>query len=133
MATKVQARKELAHSALYFAAYEAGKAAGEAKVPQPMVVRDMIGLSNRPDPDGQRYVVPSGVCGFAQVNVRPGTSSFARWLVKAGIGRKAYYGGVDIPIHEHGQSYEQKAAHAGALARVLQAGGVDCRSQAQLD
>jgi len=56
------------------------------------------------------------------VTVRPGNSSFARWLVKEGHGRvDSYAGGVMIWVRTASQSYERKRAYARAMAAVLSA------------
>jgi len=101
----------------FIKAVNAGLAAGAAKVPSPMVVCEMAGMSNVVK---QEYYVPEGPCGFAWVNVSPGNSPFANWLKKSGIARKSYSGGVDIWISDFGQSVEQKEACANAMAKALQ-------------
>lgn len=88
-----------------------GLAAGYGAIPDPMVVTEGSG--------GKSWFVRDGVCGFAWVTVRPGTSSFARWLVKTGQGRKAYGGGVDIWVSGFGQSMQRKEAYAYAMAKVI--------------
>lgn len=103
----------------------AGRAAGEAIQPRPMNIVNPA--------TGQRYHVAEGVCGFATVRVTPGTTSFARWLVKEGIGYAAYGGGVAIPIHAHEQSLERKQAHANAFAAVLREQGIKAYPESRLD
>ena len=105
--------------AAYAKAYAAGMAAGKAAVPEPMVVSEAEGLSNRPKPGGKSWYVSEGACGFAWVSVHPGNSSFAKWLKKAGHADKHYGGGVSIWIGEHNQSIARKEAHAYAMAKVL--------------
>lgn len=99
-------------------AVAAGKAAGDGHRPEPMYVTegDLLG---RPRPGAPVECVPDGVCGFAWVSVRPGTTSFARWLVKNAGARKDYYGGVSVWIGGWNQSYERKMAAAQAMADVL--------------
>lgn len=95
----------------------AGLAAGEAAIPVPMNVT-RVDLRDRPI--GPTYHVPEGACGFAWVNVKPGTSQFARWLKAEGYAwADSYYGGVTIWVGEHGQSVARKEAHAKALAADL--------------
>jgi len=101
---------------LYHRADQAGREAAEAKVPTPMVV---VGMQE------ERYHVPQGVCGFAWVNVRPGGSSFARWLKKRGYAHTSYDGGVDVWVSAYGQSMEKKEAYARGFAAVLRESGIE--------
>lgn len=71
------------------------------------------------DRTGESWIIPEGPCGFAWVNVKPGNSRFARWLVKTGKAKKADYGGVYIWISDYQQSYTRKKCHADNLARLL--------------
>jgi hypothetical protein len=97
--------------AVYNKAVAAGRAAGEAAAPQPMVVQD--GRS------GQSWFVGEGVCGFAWVSVTPGNSSFAKWLAKQKLARKAYEGGMQIWISAFNQSMQRKQACAEAMAEIF--------------
>lgn len=128
------------HEALFERAWKAGTEAAEALTPTPMVVaspRNLLGslTGNGGGIDTSKpvYVVNSGVCGFAWVNVNPGNSSFARWLVKTGRARKHYNGGVNINVGGYGQSLEKKEAHASAAARVLQDAGIKAYSMSRMD
>ena len=110
------------------AQYE-GALAANSTTPTTMIVGSpTTPLGNDIDPSKPIYVEPEGPCGFAWVTVRPGSSSFARWLVKEGHARPAYKGGVQIWIGGYGQSYERKMAHARAMAdtltRILDAEGL---------
>ena len=114
---------------LWSAANAAGRAAAEAHSPRPMVVgQEMPG-------GGLRIVdvVEDGPCGFAWITVRPGNSSFARWLKKQGLGHRAYYGGWEVPVHDYGQSYERKSVHAAHAARVLRDAGIQATPRSNLD
>lgn len=103
-------------------AHVAGLAAGEAAVPVPMIVGDAKNLfSNEFATGAKLHYEANGVCGFAWIHLGRGNSSFARWAVKNGHGSKSYYGGVDIRVRAHGQSYERKVAHADAFVAVLKA------------
>lgn len=99
--------------------------------PDPMLVTDQA--------RGQAWIVSEGVCGFANVVVRPGGSSFARWLSKHGLARPHYYGGLSVSIYDlcadsrSSQSYDRKVAAARAAARVLNEGGVKASVDARLD
>lgn len=115
-------------ASLYERAYAAGQAAGEAAIPQPMVVASV----NGGDVD-HAWFVGEGACGFAWVTITPGGCSFARWLVKNKRGSKAYGGGVQIWISAHGQSVARKEAHAQAMAGVLAQAGIRAYSDSRLD
>ena len=121
-------------AALLGSAHAAGMAAGNAAKPHAMIVGEPTTLlGNQIDHSKPTYYVPDGVCGFAWITVRPGTSSFARWLVKNGHARKAYRGGVDIWVHQFGQSMERKQAYAYAYAKVLNEAGITAYSESRMD
>ena len=120
-------------------AQDAAEAAAAACVPEPMIVGSAIGLSDRIDYSKPIYHVAGGPCGFTSINVK-GNSSFGRWAKKVGIGRKAYYGGIDISsykIHNVGgelsQSLAIKEAICGAAANVLREHGVDVHVESRMD
>lgn len=71
------------------------------------------------DNDGQGFEP----CGFAWV-VIPGNTGYGRWIVKKGIGRKHYGGGVGPWVREFGQSHERKVAYASAYAAVVNESGI---------
>jgi hypothetical protein len=110
MTAKFTARN-LAFAAAYADAYRAGLEAGRAHRPTPMLVTQTDGTPVD--------TVSDGACGFAWVTVRPGTSSFARWLVGQKLARSAYGGGVDIWMRDFGQSVERKAVMARVMAEAL--------------
>jgi len=101
------------------AAVAAGRAAGQGIRPTPMVVTEHANPFNDNSAVKNSWYVSEGACGFAWVTVRPGNSSFARWLVKNGHARAAYGGGVQIWISDYNQSVDRKYAHASAMAKVL--------------
>jgi len=83
---------------------------------------------------GADYVVNDGACGFAWVNVKPGTSKFARYLKTKGIARRdTYYGGVTIWVSQFNQSYEKKMSYARAFANVLNDNNINARAMGRLD
>lgn len=112
-------------AALWATAAAAGKAAGDAATPDPILVTTADGAKT--------WYVPDGLCGFAWVKVTPGTSSFARWLVKSGLAHKGYGGGVDIWVSDFGQSIDRKTAAARAIAKVLTDAGITAYAQSRLD
>jgi len=126
---------------LYADADAAGRKAADAATPVPMLVgtpKNMLAsLVGRDDGGFDEkepvYYVSDGVCGFAWVLVRPGNSSFARWLAKTDKGSAAYGGGVSIWVSGYGQSMQRKEAYAGAFAKVLQDAGITAYSQSRMD
>ena len=106
-------------------AHAAGMEAGNCCRPAPMVVTE-VGIDDRPC--GQQWVIDDGVCGFAWVVVRPGNSSFAKWLKKTDRGDKHYYGGISIWVRGFGQSMTRKEAYAYAFAKVLRDHGYNAPS-----
>lgn len=120
--------------ALHERAHEAGMAAGKAAMPEPMVVFQR----ENPFDDTSRVTkvyepVMDGVCGFAYVTVRPGNSTYARWL-KANAGAfKAYYGGVQFSVGAFNQSLTRKTAYADAYCAVARAEGVKATTESRMD
>ena len=113
--------------ALYAKADAAGKAAANACIPEPMFVQRS---------DGYIYpAIASGVCGFAWINIRPGTSTFARFIKTSVQGGRSdsYYGGVSLWVSGYGQSYERKSAYARAFAAVLTEAGITAYAMSRLD
>ena len=82
---------------------------------------------------GQSYHVPGGVCGFASVVIKPGTSKFARWLSKGDLASKSCFGGVVISARVGGQSLGIKEAWASAFAASLNANGIDAYMTSRMD
>jgi len=120
--------------ALWDKAVAAGKAAGNAAVPVPMVVSQRANPLNDNSPAVKEWFVADGVCGFAWVKVKPGNSAFANWLKKKGYARKdSYGGGVSISVSDYNQSMARKEAHAYAMADVFQAAGFKAYGQSRMD
>lgn len=111
--------KYAAFEAAYAKAAAAGKAAGEGRTPQAMIVTEHVNPLNDASAPKNQWYVSEGACGFAWVTVYPGNSPFANWLKKNGHASKAYGGGVQIWISDFGQSVERKEACANAMAEVL--------------
>jgi hypothetical protein len=110
--------------------------------PTPMIVgTPTTPLGNEIDYDKQHWVVPGGVCGFAWVTITPGTHGFAKWAAANGYGRKHYYGGTAIHIHEHltgltgplVQSMELKQAFAAGYAATLREAGITAHAGSRMD
>lgn len=112
---------DIAYKAAFNAAHKAGVAAAAGVVPVPMVVSEHA----NPLKDGSAVVrswhVPGGVCGFAWVEVHPANKPFAKWLKANKLARPGYPKGLNISVHEYGQSLAKKEAHAMAMAAALKA------------
>jgi hypothetical protein len=121
--------------AVFNEANRAGFAAAEAMTPRAMVVASHANPLDDSSPVEKAWYVADGVCGFAWVKVVPGNSSFAKWLVKAGIAKgRAYGGGVSIWISAHNQSMERKETHARVMAEVLRAKlGIKAYAESRMD
>lgn len=119
---------------LFVKACGAGLAAGDRCTPVPMIVSEHVNPLNDNSPVKKSWHVPSGVCGFAWVSIRPGNSPFANWLKSLNLAKKdSYEGGVKIWIHNYGQSLERKEAYAHAFAEVLRDGGIKAYSGSRMD
>ncbi len=121
------------HQEIYQEAHEAGMKAGQACIPQPMTVGQHANMLDDKSEVVKSWYVPQGVCGFAWIKVRPGNCSFAKWLKENNKGRNGYDGGVDIWVHEFGQSMEMKEAFAHAFSDVLQKYGINAQSDSRMD
>ena len=88
---------------------------------------------------GEQYIAKHGepfYCGFAWVNIAPGTSKFARDLRKAGVVRgRSYYGGIDVwnPGGLPTQSMDVKEAAADAYVKVLGTYGIRATMMSRAD
>lgn len=134
MANKKLTNDEMQY--IYDMASALGQIAAEKHTPTPMVVQQHANPLDDSSPVVKTYEpVMGGVCGFAWVNVKPGTSRFARWLKKEGLARSDdYLGGVTMFIHEYGQSYELKMTHANRMARYMREHhDINASAQGRLD
>lgn len=132
---KKSANKTQKFQDIWEAAVAAGRAAGQASNPTPIHVVERQDPFDSTSPIKRDYGIYSeGACGFAWINVKPGTSAFARWLKKEGYARRdSYYGGVTIWISEYNQSMERKEAHAKAMAKVFEEHGIKAYAMSRLD
>lgn len=126
-------KRDLEFRELFDRANDAGLKAGEAIVPVPMVVIERANPLDDRSPAVKRWPVEGGVCGFAWITVRPGTSAFARWLAKTKLGHTAYGGGVSVWVGAFGQSMTRKEAYARAFADVLKAAGITAYAESRID
>jgi hypothetical protein len=118
---------------IFRAAHEAGMEAGNARIPTPMVVSQRANVLDDNSAVLKSYFVPSGVCGFAWVNIRDARSAAAKAAKEHAGARPAYRGGMQIWVGEFGQSMEQKEAYAGAYARVLGENGIEAYADSRID
>ena len=118
---------------LFAKAHEAGLAAGAAAAPAPMVVSEHDNPLDDASPAVQSWVEPAGLCGFAWVTLRPGTSRAAKFAKKKLGARAAYGGGTQLWVHEFGQSVTRKGAYARAFATVLSEAGFTAYAGSRLD
>jgi hypothetical protein len=74
-------------------------------------------------------------CGFAWVNVRPGTSKMAKYLKTKDHAHKSYEGGVDVwnPGGSNTQSMDIKEVGASAFAKVLRDHGYKAYAKSRAD
>jgi hypothetical protein len=128
-------RKNQVFSDVFSTAHSAGLKAARETTPTPMIVQEHENMLDDHYPVKKSYLVPSGVCGFAWINVTPGTSSFAKWLVANGYAqRSSYYGGVTVNTpREFGQGMERKEAYAHAFAKVLNVVRIKAHSMSRMD
>lgn len=136
-----------AMKALIARAGEAGEAAFRGAVPTPMIVytpRDVLGSlmggdDGGADPNEPVYAVNEGICGTAWVNVKPGGSRFARYLLSEGMARRdSYNGGIALSTWKmcgdrYSQSYVRWDAAATAIANVLREAGIEAWAQSRID
>jgi hypothetical protein len=119
-------------AALLKRAHEAGMAAGEAAVPEVMIVGSpTTPLGSDIDPAKPVYAVMDGVCGFAYINI-PGDTPLGRYVAKQGW-RRAYYGGMERGVGAFGQSLTRKEAYASAFVSVLREAGHKASSNSRMD
>lgn len=119
--------------ALWLKAHEAGMAAVSGAKVVPMVVQQHASMVDDSSRVVKEWFVEDGVCGFAWVNVHPGTSKFARWMKEAKGCSKGYPGGMQFWIHEFNQSMQKKEVYAHAFAKVLQEAGIKAYAGSRLD
>lgn len=120
--------------ALFANAHAAGMAAGTAVVPEPMYVVERVNPLDDTSAVKRAYPpVMDGVCGFAWVTIKPGTSRAAKYAKKALGARKGYYGGMEIWVAGFGQSLTRKEAYAEAFAKVLRDAGVTAYAGSRMD
>lgn len=124
--SKPKAERDAEFNDLLLKAFQAGMLAGNAIIPTPMIVEQHSNLLDDTSPVIKRWHVADGVCGFAWVEIKPATQSFARWYSKK-------TNRTNIWCHEFGQSMAKKIAWADAVAEVLGQAGIKCYSRSRID
>lgn len=132
--------------ALFDAACAAGVEAADAITPELMVVAEHVNPLNDNSPVKRAWKVPTGVCGFAWVNIRckgKENTRFINQLKRQGIAgdqhgdalfvRDSYNGGYTYYIHHGNQSLELKMAYAGAFSGVLGEQGITAFANSRMD
>ncbi len=126
--------KELINfSELYRKADAAGKAAAANANVDPMIVYRRANPLDDASEIIKTYVVNDGVCGFANVIIKPANCKFAKWLLMHNLARRHYDGGVYINVNDYGQSLTRKEAYADEFANVLCDAGINAYMESRLD
>lgn len=120
---------------LFKKAHQAGIDAALTAQVQPMIVSQSKSIfDDNIDETKPTYFVEGGLCGFAEIVVKPGNSKFANWLKKNDIGSTRHYGGgVSVWVSDFGQSYQRKMAYANAFAQVLRGENINAFATGRLD
>lgn len=114
-------------------AVAAGNMAADQARPTPMVVQQHASPLDDNSPVVKQWVCDEGPCGFAEIRLSRGNSSFAHWAKKNAGFRKHYYGGLSYWVSGFGQSMQRKYAFARAAASILNEHGIDAYASSQLD
>lgn len=133
-------RTEMQYGTILYRAHQAGRKAGDALKPVPMIVGDAISLtSTEIDYSKPTEYVADGVCGFAWVRTyEHGNGPFVKFLKKYNYGRKTYHGGGYYITHanpssSYGQGLQKKEAYCRAYAKVLNSYGLSAQVESRLD
>lgn len=120
--------------AIYNEARQAGLKAGNECVPVPMVVCEHANPLDDKSPVIKRYEpISEGICGFAEIIVKPGNCPFALWAKKNNLARSSYYGGVSFWVSDFNQSMTRKECYAHSFADVLNKYGIKAYSTSRMD
>ena len=118
---------------LFDKAHEAGMMAVAKANVVPMVVSQHANMMDDSSPVEKSWYVADGVCGFAWITIRPGTSKAARYAKNYLGARAGYYGGMEIWVSKFNQSMQKKETYAHAFAEVLQSAGIKAYSGSRMD
>ena len=127
-------QKEIEFMRLAIKADEAGRKAAEECKPVPMVVSQHKNMLDDNSPVEKEWYVADGVCGFAWVVIKPGTSSFAKWAkINLPYTYRGYYGGLEISSPLMTQSMARNEAYCSAYARILREAGINAYMHSRID
>ena len=118
---------------LYIQAHNAGNNAVTTTTVTPMIVTQSANPLDDSSAVVNAWIVNDGVCGFANVIIKPATSKFAKFLVANQLARKHYAGGVSMSIRDFNQSLTKKEAYAQGFAKVLRDNGIDAWAESRMD
>jgi len=118
---------------IYIQAHNAGNNAVTQTTVTPMIVSQHANPLDDGSETINQWIVNDGVCGFANVIIKPATSKFAKFLVANQLGRKHYAGGVSMSIRDFNQSLTKKEAYAYAFAKVLNDNGITAYVDSRMD
>ena len=118
---------------IYQQAHEHGNLAVKMAFVTPMVVQQRENPLNDDSKVVREYFINDGVCGFANVIVKPANCKFAKYLQAQGLGRKHYYGGLSMSVRDFNQSLQKKEAYAEAFAKVLNDNGITAYVESRMD
>jgi len=118
---------------IYIQAHDAGNNAVTQTTVTPMIVTQAANPLDDSSAVVNAWIVNDGVCGFANVIIKPATSKFAKFLVANQLARKHYAGGVSMSIRDFNQSLTKKEAYAYAFAKVLNDNGITAYVDSRMD
>ena len=110
-----------------------GNRAAASVVPPTMIVSQHADQLDACSPIVNQWTAPEGPCGFAEIRLSKGNTSFAHWAKKNAGFRKHYHGGLYHWVSAFGQSMVRKEAFARAAANVLKVNGIDAYSSSRMD
>lgn len=120
-------------AAIYAEAHQAGMNAGNNHNPTPMTVCQRANPLDDNSQITKVYApVMSGVCGFAWISFK-GNTAWAKWAKKNADAHTAYGGGLNIWVHQFGQSMECKEKYADAFSQVLNKHGIKAYAGSRMD
>ena len=118
---------------VWYKAVTAGNKAAETVVPTTMIVSQHANQLDDCSPIVNQWAEPEGPCGFAEIRLPKGNTSFAHWAKKNAGFRKHYHGGLSHWVSAFGQSMVRKEAFARSAVGVLVDNGIDAYASSRMD